>query len=84
MTIEEIRTRLDVVIEKKLHVDETLIREDARIIDDLGADSLAVIELVMAIEEEFGIHVPDQDAEMLVTVGDVVRYIDKACGGLDA
>jgi acyl carrier protein len=84
MTIEEIETRLDVVIEKKLHVDRSLIREDARIIDDLGADSLAVIELVMSIEEEFGINVPDQDAETLSTVGDVVRYIDKACGGLDA
>jgi acyl carrier protein len=84
MTIEEIRTRLEVVVEKKLHVDPSLIREDARIIDDLGADSLAMIELVMAIEEEFGIHVPDQDAETLFTVGDVVRYIDKACGGLNA
>ncbi|OGP84086.1 MAG: acyl carrier protein [Deltaproteobacteria bacterium RBG_13_65_10] len=84
MTLEEIQTRLKLVIEKKLHVNQGFIQDEAKIIDDLGADSLAVIELVMAVEDEFTIHIPDRDAERLATVGEVVRYIDKACGGLDA
>lgn len=53
------------------------ITMDSLIIDDLGADSLDVVEMLMAIEEEFGIEVPDEDAQSFKTVGDVVRYIEE-------
>ena len=49
---------------------------EAKFIEDLGADSLDIVELVMAFEEEFGVEVPDSDAEKLLTVGDVVKYIE--------
>ena len=54
---------------------ETLVPE-ANLLDDLGADSLDVVELVMAIEEEFGIEVPDSDAENIRTLGDIMTYIE--------
>jgi acyl carrier protein len=58
-------------------VDETEITPDSHFIDDLGADSLDTVELVMALEEEFGIEIPDEDAEKIQTVGDVAKYIDE-------
>ena len=64
------------IIVERLSVDEKDVTEDASFIDDLGADSLDTVELVMALEEEFGIEIPDEDAEKIATVGDAVKYIE--------
>ncbi|MDH5720777.1 MAG: acyl carrier protein [Spirochaetia bacterium] len=65
------------IIAEQLGVDESEISPESHFIDDLGADSLDTVELVMALEEEFGIEVPDEDAEKIQTVGDVAKYIDE-------
>ena len=75
MSSEEIFEKIKNIIVEQLQVSETAITEDASFIDDLGADSLDLVELIMALEEEFGIEIPDGDAEKVVTVGDVVNYI---------
>lgn len=64
----------DIVVEQ-LGVDEEEVTEQASFIDDLGADSLDIVELVMAFEEEFDLEIPDEDAEKIATVGDAVNYI---------
>ncbi|HEY8464673.1 MAG TPA: acyl carrier protein [Bacillota bacterium] len=64
----------DIVVEQ-LGVDEEEVTEQASFVDDLGADSLDIVELVMALEEEFDVEIPDEDAEKIVTVGDAVNYI---------
>jgi len=64
------------IIVERLSVDEKDVTEDASFIDDLGADSLDTVELVMALEEEFGLEIPDEEAEKIVTVGDAVKYIE--------
>ncbi|RME90033.1 MAG: acyl carrier protein [Candidatus Hydrogenedentota bacterium] len=69
--------KLKKVIAEQLGVDESEVTEDAHFIDDLGADSLDTVEMVMALEEEFGIEVPDEDAEKIQTVGDVIKYIEE-------
>ena len=63
------------IIVEQLGVDEEEVTPDASFVDDLGADSLDVVELVMAFEEEFGLEIPDEDAEKITTVGDAIRYI---------
>ncbi|MGH1469407.1 MAG: acyl carrier protein [Bdellovibrionales bacterium] len=63
------------IIEEQLGVEGEKIKEEASFIDDLGADSLDIVELVMAMEEEYDIEIPDEDAEKLKTVGDVVTYL---------
>lgn len=65
----------DVIIDQ-LNVDEGDVTEDATFIDDLGADSLDLVELVMALEESFGVSIPDEDVESIKSVGDAVRYIE--------
>ncbi len=74
MSLEKVRTMLA----NQLNVQVDKVKEDSRIVEDLGADSLDMIEMLMALEEEFGITVPDEDAESLKTVGDIVKYIDNA------
>jgi acyl carrier protein len=69
------------IIVEQLGVNEEQVVQEAKFIEDLGADSLDTVELVMAFEEEFSIEVPDEDAEKLQTVGDVVKYIDSHGGG---
>ena len=64
------------IIVEQLGVDEDEVTPDASFVDDLGADSLDTVELVMAFEEEFSIEVPDEDAEKLQKVGDVIDYIE--------
>ena len=59
-----------------LGVDETKVTEEANFIDDLGADSLDTVELVMAFEEEFGSEISDSDAEKILTVGDAIKFIE--------
>lgn len=66
------------VVVENLHVDANEVKPESRFVEDLNADSLDVVELVMALEEKFSIEIPDDDAEKIKTVGDVVTYIEKA------
>lgn len=75
MSSEEIFDKVKEIIVEQLGVAETAITPDASFIDDLGADSLDIVELIMALEEEFDLEIPDADAEKVVTVSDVVEYI---------
>jgi acyl carrier protein len=68
------------IIVEQLGVDEDEVTLDASFTDDLGADSLDIVELVMAFEEEFGIEIPDEDAEKISTVRNAVDYIDQNAG----
>ncbi len=63
------------IIVKELEVDPKQLTPEAKFIEDLGADSLDIVELVMALEEEFGIDIPDEDADKLKTVGDAMNYL---------
>ena len=65
------------IIVEQLGVDEDEVTPDASFVDDLGADSLDTVELVMAFEEEFGIEIPDEDAEKMTNVGEAIRYIEE-------
>jgi acyl carrier protein len=64
------------IIAKSLNIKESDIKSESNFMDDLGADSLDTVELVMVLEEEFGIDIPEEDAEELITVGDVVKYVE--------
>ncbi len=75
MSSEDIFEKVKEIIIEQLGVSETSITTEASFIDDLGADSLDIVELIMALEEEFDLEIPDSDAEKVVTVGDVVDYI---------
>ena len=75
MSSEEVLEKVKGIIVEQLGVAENSVTLEASFIDDLGADSLDIVELVMALEEEFDIEIPDADAEKVVTVGDVVDYI---------
>ena len=68
--------RVKKIVAKHLGVDESKVVETASFIDDLGADSLDTVELVMAFEEEFGCEIPDEEAEKIATVQDAVNYIE--------
>ncbi len=68
------------IIADQLGVKKEEVTDSAKFVDDLGADSLDTVELVMALEEEFGIEIPDEDAEKLMTVGDALRYIEEKSG----
>ena len=65
------------IIVEQLGVDENQVDNSASFVDDLGADSLDIVELVMALEEEFGIEIPDEDAEKITRVKEAVDYIEK-------
>ena len=75
MSSEEILEKVKNIIVEQLGVTEANVTLEASFIDDLGADSLDIVELIMALEEEFDIEIPDADAEKVVTVNDVVDYI---------
>lgn len=64
------------IVVEQLGVNADQVKPEAKLVEDLGADSLDAVELVMAIEEEFGIEVPDEEAEKLQSVGDILSYID--------
>lgn len=68
------------IIVEQLGVKPEEVVPEASFVDDLGADSLDTVELVMALEEEFGIEIPDEDAEKIQTVGDAIRYIEEKAG----
>lgn len=68
--------KIKAVVAEQLDCDIAEIKEDSKFIEDLGADSLDVVELVMALEEEFDIEIPDEDAESILTVADALKYIE--------
>ncbi|MBP5312343.1 MAG: acyl carrier protein [Clostridia bacterium] len=68
--------QIKAIIAEQLSADPEKITPDTSIIEDLGADSLDVVELVMALEEKFGVEIPDEDAEKINTVGDIVNYVE--------
>ena len=76
MSDNSIEDKVKSIIVEQLGVNEEQVVTDAKFIEDLGADSLDTVELVMAFEEEFSIEVPDEEAEKLQAVGDVVKYIE--------
>jgi acyl carrier protein len=73
--VAAVQPKVKEVIVEQLGVDPERVKLEASFIDDLGADSLDIVELVMAMEEEFGIEIPDEDAEKLKTVSDVCNYL---------
>lgn len=73
MSVEE---RVKEIIVEQLGVEVSQVTERAKFIEDLGADSLDTVELVMALEEEFSIEIPDEDAEKITSVGDAINYIN--------
>ena len=75
MSSEEVFEKVKGIIVEQLGVADTAVTMEASFIDDLGADSLDIVELIMALEDEFDLEIPDEDAEGIVTVGDVVDYI---------
>ncbi len=73
MAVEE---KVKSIIAEQLGVKLEEVTAEASFIDDLGADSLDTVELIMALEEEFGVEIPDEDAEKMMTVGDAIKYIN--------
>jgi acyl carrier protein len=72
----DIKDKVTKIIIDKLGVTADQIKPEAKFVDDLGADSLDTVELVMELEEQFGIEIPDEEAEKIQTVGDAVKYIE--------
>jgi acyl carrier protein len=75
--MSDIEVRVKKIIAEQLGVEESQVSNEKAFVADLGADSLDTVELVMALEDEFGIEIPDEDAENAKTVEDVIRYINK-------
>ena len=76
MPSPEMVERLKKIVAEQLGVDESKIVPSARFTDDLNADSLDLVEMIMSLEEEFGVEIPDEDAEKIVSVQDAITYID--------
>ncbi len=74
----DIANKVTEIVSQQLDVDKANVSEGSSFIDDLGADSLAIVELVLAFEEQFEIDIPDEDTEKIRTVGDAVKYITAA------
>ncbi|MCL2383347.1 MAG: acyl carrier protein [Oscillospiraceae bacterium] len=75
MSSEEIFNKIKDIVVEQLGSEESVVTMEAAFLDDLGADSLDIVELIMALEEEFDIEIPDNEAEKVKTVGDVVEYM---------
>ena len=80
MQTADLEKKVSELIVGQLGVTEEEIRPEASFIDDLGADSLDIVELVMALEEEFDIEIPDEDAERIQTIGDATSYLKEKLG----
>ncbi len=78
MDMAEKRNKVVDIIANQLGVDKEIVTPEASVVDDLGADSLDVVELVMALEEAFDLEIPDEEAEKIRTVKDIFDYLDKA------
>jgi acyl carrier protein len=76
--MSDVAERVKKIVVEHLGVEADKVVDNANFIDDLGADSLDTVELVMAFEEEFGVEIPDDQAETIVTVGDAVKFLEKA------
>ena len=74
MKMEEVQQKLKEIVMDRLNAEEDQIKPEASFVEDLGADSLDIVELIMGIEEEFDIEIPDEDAEKLTTVGEAMAY----------
>ena len=79
--MSDVADRVKKIVIEHLNVEADKVSENARFIDDLGADSLDTVELVMAFEEEFNVEIPDDAAESIVTVGDAVKFITAKAAG---
>ena len=78
MNSDTIFDKVQTIVANQLGVDTNEVTKEAHFADDLGADSLDTVELVMAIEEEFDIEIPDEDAEKIGTLGEAIKFIEKA------
>jgi acyl carrier protein len=78
MDVSAVQSKVVDIIANQLGVDKEIITAEAHVVDDLGADSLDVVELVMALEEAFDLEIPDDDAEKIRTVNDIFQYLAKA------
>ena len=76
----DVFSKVKEIVVDQLGVDEEDVTPDASFIDDLGADSLDIVELIMAFEEEFDIEIPDEDAEKITTVGEAIEYVETKVG----
>ena len=77
---DSVEAKVKEIIINELGVDPEKVAHEASFVEDLGADSLDTVELVMAFEEEFGVDIPDEDAEKMRTVGDAITYIEQQAG----
>ncbi|MDR3332616.1 MAG: acyl carrier protein [Synergistaceae bacterium] len=80
MQSEEILAKLKELVMDRLNVEEDQIKPEASFVEDLGADSLDIVELIMGIEEEFDVEIPDEDAEKLTNVGEALAYVNAKLG----
>ncbi len=80
MNLEEVQAKLKEIVMDRLNAEEEQIKPEASFVEDLGADSLDIVELIMGIEEEFDIEIPDEDAEKLTTVGEAMNYVKAKLG----
>ena len=80
MKLEEVQAKLKEIVMDRLNAEEEQIKPEASFVEDLGADSLDIGELIMGIEEEFDIEIPDEDAEKLTTVGEAMNYVKAKLG----
>ena len=78
MTAVDMKKRIVEIIATQLGIDQADITPQANVVDDLGADSLDVVELIMALEEEFNLEIPDEEAEKIKNVGDIFTYMESA------
>lgn len=80
MQSEEVLAKLKELVMDRLNVEEDQIKPDASFVEDLGADSLDIVELIMGIEEEFDVEIPDEDAEKLTNMGEAMAYVKQKLG----
>lgn len=79
-SIEGIESKITEIISKKLDIDKEKVKKESHFINDLGADSLDTVELIMEIEDAFGINIPDEDAQNIQVVQDAINYVRKKLG----
>ncbi|MGN0015791.1 MAG: acyl carrier protein [Candidatus Avelusimicrobium sp.] len=77
MSVENVQERVKNIIVEQLSVDADQVKPEAQFVNDLGADSLDTVELIMALEEEFDVEIPDEKAEKIKTVGEAIEYIEQ-------